>query len=179
MLNSERKRRRIMGIRSKNGHVTMRLNEKKDARELTSHFENFTHSKSRKYLFSIVPEFFEDLLFELTPEEEADILEWGTQTIRQIVEDHFISRGLTWSEMEKWVANCYRMNLNPLPILRKLLVDIPVYYEDDPDSCPPYGLSCICEYGEPLVLLAHGTLEELACDLVQRRALGKRIQTNP
>lgn len=162
-----------MGISTKGWVNEVHFDE---SREVWKMSFGYIHLLSRRELLKFISEN-QDADYRLTHAEAADLKilrEEIEPTVWLKAEAAFVNSGFSWTEMEEWVAGCYRMNLNPLPTLRKILGDIPVYYEDDPDSCPPYGLSCIVEDDQPLILLAHGTLNELAQDLASRKAFRKR-----
>lgn len=45
-------------------------------------------------------------------------------SLRAKIEDQFHLKGLSWDEMEKWSVDCYKLDQNPLPIIRKTVGDI-------------------------------------------------------
>ncbi len=168
-----------MGTKSKNGQVAMQLNVKEDVWEFHDRKRNTVNRISRKEFFSLLIPLTrgDDILFELTPEEEADILEWSSQAIKLVVEDEFVGHGFTWAEMEQWAAVCYSLHINPLPALRELLQDseIPVYYRgDDLGQFDRPGLVCFERFNrrrESVKLIAHGTFEELAAKAAEKEAI--------
>ncbi|AKM78548.1 TPA: hypothetical protein DDZ49_01750 [Candidatus Wolfebacteria bacterium] len=163
-----------MGIMAKNGYVLVRLDEANDVWESIRQATRETTRISREKVFRIASRF-ENLIFELTPEEEADLLAWGSQTIKQRVEDRFVTSGFTWAEMERWVANCYLMRINPLPTLRRLCEPfaLPVYYRKDTELFfdPLCGLLCVetKDYTNQnsVRLTVFGTFEDLRKELAE------------
>jgi hypothetical protein len=57
----------------------------------------------------------------LTDEERADLL---TPSLQDKIDEIFDLLGFTWEQVETWCADCYRMDLNPLPTLRNHLKDL-------------------------------------------------------
>ena len=139
-----------MGIKRIDGIATIRLNGSSDVWELTNS-KGVTTRISRKHLFFLMKHLIGKLLLELTPAEFIDIAEWKEQTIKQTVEEEFIRNGFSWPEMEQWIKNCYKMQNNPMPALRRLFdgdLSDAVYFIDVL-RCREYpksfraGLSCI------------------------------------
>lgn len=175
-----------MGITAKNGSSVISLNKNKDVWQETVLATGLMGYISRDELFCIVSKISQELFFDLTPEEEADILDWNSQPIKLVVEERFINKGFTWHEMEQWIAGCYRMDSNPMPHLRDILAGyLPdaIYYvsvfkcRDWSTSFYP-GLTCIHDRRnsspkKPITLVAHGTFEEVVAKRAERERMRK------
>jgi hypothetical protein len=63
----------------------------------------------------------ESRITELSEEERADLLD---NSLEKRIDEKFRLLGFTLKQVETWAADCYKMNLNPLPTLRKHLEGI-------------------------------------------------------